>query len=344
MSVMQVGLLGLGRGGLRLADALLTSSWSELVAVASTKAQRLEQFAARHPEIAAYNDFRSLIVENRLDALFVAVPPYVREKYLPLAAERGLPVWMLTPAARRFEEALAIARAFEEAACPLVVARSWGVEPALQADAMGMEQVGKVFLARGSVMTCWPEDLDWRGDSVRAGGGVLLDSAYTLIDTVVQAMGIPTTVYARAAGASRPESRYPYDTEDTGAVICQFGGGAIAVLSGCGTAGPEQWSLDLYGIGGSIHCDREGVMTCDRAGETILVRQARASNPLLPLVEDFLSCLRTSPARLGCTIDKHLPTMAVVEAAYLSARTGQPESPGRIFDMHDFEPGQKQVP
>jgi hypothetical protein len=29
--------------------------------------------------------------------------------------------------------------------------------------------------------------------------------------------------------------------------------------------------------------------------------------------------------------------MAVLEAAYLSARTGQPESPSAIFEMHDVE-------
>ena len=89
MASLKVGLIGLGSGGRLLADALLTSSWCELVAVASRQAIRIEPFKEKHPEIATYNDFRSLIVSNPLDALFVAIPPFLRGKYLALAAERS---------------------------------------------------------------------------------------------------------------------------------------------------------------------------------------------------------------------------------------------------------------
>ncbi|NLX13794.1 MAG: Gfo/Idh/MocA family oxidoreductase, partial [Phycisphaerales bacterium] len=100
MATMKVGVLGMGRGGQRIAAALLRSSWCDLVAVGSKKRHILTAFAERHPGIATYDDCRSLIVGNRLDALFVAMPAYQRGPFLPLAAERGIPVWMLTPPAR----------------------------------------------------------------------------------------------------------------------------------------------------------------------------------------------------------------------------------------------------
>lgn len=334
MAGMNVGLMGLGRGGYRVAEALLVSSWCNLTAAASPNAKRLEQFAEAHPGIAVYDDLRSMIVGNALDALFVAVPPHLRKRYLPLAAERGIPVWMLTPAGRQFDEALAWLGEFERAGCPIVVSRSWGIEPALQREPLGLDQVDRFFLAHGSVMICGEEDLDWRGDSERAGGGVLLYRAYPMIDTLVQAMGMPSLVYARMAGVSRPGTRFPYDTEDTAALVCHFTGGGTAVISACWTAGPTRDHLDLFGLAGSVHIDRRGVVVRDRAGQVELQRHDRPENLLRPQIEDFLSELASSPQRLRSTLRQHLSTLALIQAAYLSARTGQPESPAQILSMH----------
>jgi predicted dehydrogenase len=337
MASLKVGLMGLGAGGRRVADALMTSSWCELVAVASQQTRRIEEFTEAHPGIAAFDDFRSLIVSNPLDALFVAVPPFLRVKYLALAAERSLPVWMLTPAARRLDEALEILGKFESAGCPIVVSRDWGIEPALQAEALSLDRAGTFFLARGHVMLCLPEDLDWRGDSHRAAGGVLLYQGYRLIDTLVQAMGTPTTVYAVAAGVSRPGGRFPYDTEDTAAIVCQFPGGGAGVISACWTAGPPQMFLHLQGAQQSIQIDADQVVVRDRSGQEEISRQDRPANPLQCQIEEFLSSLCSSPRRMEATLRRHLPTMGVIQAAYLSARTGQPESPGALFEMHHIE-------
>jgi predicted dehydrogenase len=338
MEPLKAGLIGLGPCGVRLAEALLASSWCKLLAVGSQRPRRLERFADSHPGVATYDDFRSLIVNNPLDALFVAVPPFVRVSYLMMAAERRLPVWMLTPAARSLNEGMQLLELFDSAGVPLVVSRPYGQDPALHEDTIGPEATGRLFLATGRALTCGPDDLDWRGDSQRAGHGVLLDRGYALIDIAVQTMGMPGTVYAAAAGVSRPGTRFPYDTEDTASIICQFAGGAVAQVTACWTAGPEEWAIHLHGTKSSVHIDDRAVTVRDRTGTTELVRQDRPANPFAPQVEEFLVALRTAPQRVRSTIDEHLPTLAVLEAAYLSARTGQPESPGPILDMHQRQP------
>lgn len=335
MAALKVGLMGLGRGGQRVAEVLLHSSWCELVAVGSSKPERIDLFTSRYPGIATYNDFRLLIVSSTLDALFVAAPPYLRSKYLALAAERGVPVWMLPPPARKFQEALEILRPFESAGCPIVVSRSWGIEPGLQWDALGLDRIGRFFLGRANVMMCREEDLDWRGDLQRAGGGVLLDRAYPIVDCLVQGMGMPSTVYARTSGGLRSGDRSSYDTEDTAGLVCQFAHGGLAVLSACWTAGPAQESLDLHGADGAVHIDAREVVVGDRTGQTEVSRQSRPENVFRPQIEDFLSELASSPRRMRSTLRQHLPTLALIEAAYLSARTGQPESLATIFDIHD---------
>lgn len=336
MSAMRVGLMGLGRGGWRVAQVLLRSSWCELTAVASQKSKAIELFAAQHPGVATYDDFRSMIVASPLEALFVAAPPYQRLKYLPLAAERKIPVWMLSPAMRQFAEAVELTDRFEKADCPIAVSRSWGIEPAMQADSLALEQAGKFFLGRGEAMICWDEDLDWRGDSQRAGGGVLLNRAYTVVDTLVQAMGMPNQVYARMSSISRLGGRFPYDTEDTAGLVCQFPGGGIAVLTTCWTVGPTSTTLTLHGMGASIHIEPDQIVVYDRGGANVLGRRDRSPHPLQPQIEGFLSELAAAPRRIRATLRQHLPTMAVIQAAYLSAQTGQPESPARLFAMHNL--------
>jgi predicted dehydrogenase len=242
---------------------------------------------------------------------------------------------MLTPAGRRFDEALEILSVFEKAGCPLVVSRHWGFEPSLQADALGLAEIGRFFFARGNVTVCSEDDLDWRGDSQRAGGGVLLYRAYTMIDTLIQIMGLPGTIYARIAGVSRPGTRFPYDTEDTAGLVCHFSGGGIAVLSACWTAGPEHKSLDLHGLNGYLHLDDAKVEVRDRTGEIGIHNLPRSANDLEPQIDAFLSELSASSRRFRSTFRQHLPTLACIEAAYLSAQTGQPESPAAIFRMHD---------
>jgi predicted dehydrogenase len=337
MEALKVGLIGLGRGGRRVAEALLNSAWCELVAVGSPKSKRLDRFTEEQPGIATYDDFRSLIVEQKLDALFLAIPPFLRKNVLKAAADRGLPVWMLTPPGRDLEETLQIGKMFQRVGCPLVVSRAWGTEPTLQADAIQVDQVGQLFLARGKVMDCWDEDLGWRGDSHRAGGGVLLDQGYPIVDTIIQAMGMPSSVYAVAGGRSRPGTRFPYDTEDTAAVVCHYTGGGIAEVTACWTSGPSCWEIELYGMGGSLRIDGQQVVNRDRAGGQIRVQQKRQDNILTAQVEEFLSQLGGSQKKMLTNVRQHLPTMAVIEAAYLSARTGQPESPSTIFNMHDIK-------
>lgn len=337
MAALKVGLMGLGRGGWRIARALAASPWCNLVAVASLQSKRIERFKSDFPDIAAFDDYRSLIVSTQIDALFVAVPPYLRPKYLPLAAERKIPVWMLSPAARRFDEGLELLEIFERADCPIVVTRNWGFEPSLQPEVIGLNEIGRFFLVRGSVTACSEPDLDWRGDSQRAGGGALLYQAYPMLDTLVQVMGLPGTVYARVAGVSRPGTRFPYDTEDTAALVCHFTGGGLAVVSACWTSGPAHEALDFHGIGGLLHIDKSKVEVRDRTGETEIHRLPRSENELEPQIEAFLSELASSSRRFRNTLRQHLPTLALIEAAYLSAQTSQPESPGTILRMHDVK-------
>jgi hypothetical protein len=119
----------------------------------------------------------------------------------------------------------------------------------------------------------------------------------------------------------------------TAAIVCQFAGGGIAQVTACWTTGPDDAALELHGPKASVHIDERAVWIRDRAGTAELLHQPRPANLLGPQIEEFLTTLQTSPAA-HVNIARHLPTLAVLEAAYLPP-TGQRE-PGPILDMHEL--------
>lgn len=332
---LQVGLIGLTGGAEPILDALLAEPRVRVTAVgdhnAEAAARRAESIGAE-----AYSDYRSLIVERRLDALFIAAPHFVTHAYLKLAAARGTPVWKQTPLARRFDEALALTRLFERAVpggCPLVIARAWPAEPAMEQAGKRLAELGKPFLVEARVFVCRPEDLDWRGDSERAGAGVLLHEAYNAIDAVVHWLGPPAEVYAAMSRASRPQTRYPYDTEDTAIVVLKYADGAVASFTCCWTCGPPTSQLTIWATGGTIRIDPAKIAVLNRAGDPTCTPFDRAPNPYTHPIRAFLDGLMGDRKRMGSLARDHLWTMAVVETAYLSSRTGEAESPAKWFEI-----------
>lgn len=332
---LQVGLIGLTGGAAPILDALLAEPGVHVAAVGD----RDPEAAARCAEsigAEAYSDYRSLIVERRLDALFVAAPHFVTHGYLKLAAAQATPVWKQTPLARRFDEALMLTRTFERAipgGCPLVVARPWPAEPAMEQAGKRLADLGRPFLVEARVFVSRPDDLNWRGDSERAGAGVFLHEAYGAIDAVVHWLGPPAEVYAAMSRASRPQTRYPYDTEDTAVAAFKYADGALASFTCCWTCGPPTSHLTIWATGGTIRIDPMKVTVLNRAGEPICTPFDRAPNPYTHPIRAFLDGLNGDRKRMSSLARDHLWTMAVIETAYLSSRTGEPGSPAKWFEI-----------
>ena len=61
------------------------------------------------------------------------------------------------------------------------------------------------------------------------------------------------------------------------------------------------------------------------------------SKPYARQAAELVQVLRGEQAGTS-TGREHLLPMAVIEAAYLSARTGQPESPSHFYELHDLTP------
>ena len=57
----------------------------------------------------------------------------------------------------------------------------------------------------------------------------------------------------------------------------------------------------------------------------------RTTNRCLPAVSAFAVTLSATAEQVCSPLTEHIKTMSVIETAYQSVRTGQPESPARLF-------------
>lgn len=331
MRRLKVALMGLAGVGADYLAAIRSDEQFELAAVADTDLEVLR----RQTDVAparVYEDYRSLIVETAhagLDVLFVALEPFQSTEFVQMAATRGISVFHKAPCARSVREARRLVDQFAGSERPLVVSRPWQFEPAYAALNHLAEFTGHVYAATVHVQTA-DRPVGWRGDSVRAGGGVLLNGAYEAVDLLVHLLGMPERVYAQCGAAVAPSAPRKYDTEDIATVLLGFGQERTASVTALRGVAEPSWEVAFVGTEGTVEVGADGVTITPYRGSPVKHPTARAANPAAHAISAFGASRLSNGQPLKSKAEEHLPTLAVIEAAYLSARTGAPESPGRF--------------
>ncbi len=328
---LKSGLLGLEGLGTVFLAAIQADDRFDLVAVADSNAQVVRRLAE---ETAArgYEDYRRLVVEEAhagLDVLFVALEPFHSHEFVRMAARGGVAVFHKAPFARNVAEGRTLIRCFDETRRPLVVSRFWQSEPAFAKLDRMAELVGRVHLATARVRTA-DGPVGWRGDSVRAGGGVLLNGAYEQVDLLTALLGMPEDVYARCSAASAPPAPRKHDTEDAAILTLRFSGDRIGSVTVSNGAPEPSWSVTFVGADGRIDLG-PGRLTLLAAGGASQVFNVRSKPSLAPAIGSFGSACLSGEEPFLSTASQHLVSLAVIEAGYLSARTGAPESPRQLL-------------
>ena len=338
MRRLRAALLGLIDEGRSIYDALRSDPAVELVAVAD---RDRNSGAALGGEAGArvYDDYRRAIVESAaggLDVLFVALPPFEADEFLRMAAARQVAVFAVPPVARRFDATVELADLFARAGCPLVVGRRWQSEPAFMRLHNLPELAGVVFAATADIACPVPEQLGWRGDARRAGGGVLLHGAYEMVDALVTLVGVPEEVFAATGMSVPPGATRSYDTEDAASVVFHYADHRTAAVT-CRRIRPwraeENWSMTLCGSKATVVVTQDSMTVTNSEGQCLTQTTVRTTNRYAPAINVFVAALSAGVQVVPSGVSEHLGTMATIRTAYLSAKTGQPESPGRFLEL-----------
>ena len=339
MDRLKAGIIGIGGYGAAVLAELGRNDLFVVAAIADQNRELAEQ-AAREHEAVAYDDYRSLIVQEDLDVLFLALPTFLCGECIQLAAKKPVHVFKEAPLARTLPEATEWVRLMKKCGRQLGVGAPKRFAPGyLEAHLQVRRgQIGEVYLIRAETFVRHDKQFGWRGDPVLAGGGVLLEMAYHMIDQMSWDMGPPERVYSLHAMKCSKQALPPYRTEDSTVVLMSFAEGAMGNVV-CGwMTDPQAERLVLHGTDGTIEADANSLEARDSSGQLVQQETYDVDDRWLiaQQIRQFGDSLVDAEVKPTSTGQEHLVNVAIVESAYLSGRTQLSETLqvyGSVFEI-----------
>lgn len=109
------GVIGFGEWGREIAATLERLEEADLRAVADTYPVMLRRVGRDHPGVTTHPDYRALLDDAEIEAVFIATPTHMHRDIVLHALEAGKHVYCEAPLAHTLSDARAIARAARDA-------------------------------------------------------------------------------------------------------------------------------------------------------------------------------------------------------------------------------------
>jgi len=339
---LKTAVLGLNEHGLLLLEASAKSNYFQIQAIADKDSALVEK-AAQEFNCTAYDDYRQLIIQNQFDCLLVAEPLYSCDEHLKTAIKKKFNILKLAPPARNFEEAAEFVQLAEDHNINFAIAN-----PCRFANSyIKLKQIlnhnlaQEIILINANCTSTSQTRSSWQTDPKLAGGGVILRNCYLLIDQILNNFPIPQQVYALNTNQALDRQQRLYLTEDTAVVTMKFTDTLFANLTASRTFGTEQRLLTLYSKNNIITVDDTNLVISDAAGNISEKFKYDDDNTqcMTKLLDNFaLGIVSPEKNKFNGNAKENLKNMAVIEAAYLSAKTAMPEEPAKILQIELHEP------
>lgn len=340
---LKIAAIGLTDEAIELLDIAGESKLYTITAVGDKRLERAEK-SARTYECPAFTDYRQLIIQTQADFLLFGGPMHQCSEYIAQAMAAHFNILKSCPPALNFEQLSAFYRLANKEQVLFITAQNGRFSLPFEHVRRYLAQAGggdsnpwHLISAICHVPVKEPEpEMRWLNDPKMAGGGVLLQYCYGLIDELILCFGLPQRIYALTINQAPDRQQRMSLTEDTAIVAMQFTDALIAQICASRTLGPARRHLRVHGKQQHLTATPEEVVIYDNMGN--LLEQQTYPDDVRPskkrMLERLVSCFN-DPVRhpLFPAHGFDLNTLAVIEAAYLSARTGMAEEPARIMKL-----------
>ena len=332
--VRRVGLIGVGKHGVRYARHIRDDMPDlELVAIARRDPDRA---AAQARELGArpYTDYRELIERGGIDAVIAAVPSALNLDIVRCAARAGLPVLLEKPAAPSLAAGRELLATVQEHPMPVMVAQTLRYNAVVRALFSARAEVGALH-SLTLTQRFERSVLGWIDDPEQAGGGIVLQTGVHAFDLMRLLSGLePDSVTCQT------QMVHTRHTEDGFVATVRLGGGAaLATVSCARNAGARNGHIELSGERGTLIGDHVLNRAYKVVGTTMEVLPLTPAVPTVrEVLRDFIGAVRAG-APMPITLADGLRAVAVVDACYASARSGQAVVVETVADAADATHG-----
>jgi predicted dehydrogenase len=308
MGAVGWGLVGCGDiAAKRVAAALGQARGSALVSVARGRAALAAEFAERHGARRWHADWRDVLKDAEVDAVYLATPVRLHAEQAIAAAEAGKHVLCEKPMALQpadCERMIAAARAHGVRLGVAYYRHHYPVVARLR-ELLASGEIGEPVLAQAQAFESFDPGPDhpraWLVRRSESGGGPMADFGCHRVEVLLDLLGEVAEVHGFPDNVRYRER----EVEDTCVAHLRFRSGAVAILAVTHASPESRDTLEILGTRGSLHVDvlNQGTLRVVTAAGTREERRAPHPNLHLPLVEDFVASIREErePAVTGET-------------------------------------------
>jgi len=338
---LKAAVLGLNVRSQLLLEAAKESEYYEITAIADKDTELVEKTAKLYG-CKGHDDFRQLIIQHQLDCIFVGAGLHSCIDYVQQAIKKKVNILKCPPAGRNFEESVELVKSAEDNGVQFSIAAISRLSDSFSTFKTMIEP-GKLehkYLLEVICNTADEVFPTWYNDRELSGGGVLLRNSYEPIDQMTLSFSLPQEVYCLTTNTADDRQQRHYLTEDTALVIFRFREDFIGILKAGKLAGMKESFLRVFGKEKTLTCRDDFITVLDNNGQMIEKKKfsfepkACARHLLDKFALSVLWPDKNKPFSSGA---EHLKNMALIESAYLSSKTGMPESVMRILEMAQIE-------
>jgi predicted dehydrogenase len=289
------GLIGCGDiARKRVAPALRDILNSELVSVSRARFDQAEQFAKEFGAHRWYADWKELIADEEIDAVYIATPVHLHAAQAIAAAQAGKHVLCEKPMAMTVAECDEMIAACSGNAVRLGVAYYRHFYPVIDRirSIVASGAIGKPILAQVNAFEWFDPPAShprhWLLEAKLSGGGPMFDFGCHRIEVLINLFGKIKQVKSLVG-----RLLFDREVEDTATALFEFGDGPQAIISVTHAARGPQDTLEIFGSQGSIHVPvlNDGAIKISTQNDERTERHPPHANLHLPLIEDFVQAI-----------------------------------------------------
>ncbi|MEM0024752.1 MAG: Gfo/Idh/MocA family oxidoreductase [Thermofilaceae archaeon] len=319
---VRVGFIGCGGIAQVHADRLVKMEDVELVAFSDAVPSRAQSFAERYGG-RAYADYRQMLEREKLDAVFICIPPYAHTDQEILCAERGVHFFVEKPVALTLERAVEILRAVERAGVITLVGYTRRFLDSMRAARQLLREMGGdviLYEAWWIGGVAGGPDHWWRRREL--SGGQLVEQSTHLVDLGRWLVGSEVEEVSAYFETRSLRDLPNFNIEAASAVIMRFKSGAIGSVTSTCAAQPAGMDVNFRLIARNLELIGSGGDVIVARGEERSVISATV-DPYFEEDRHFIDCVK-----LGRETDvpyiEGVRTLEVTLAADKSAEEGRP--------------------
>jgi predicted dehydrogenase len=295
MRIIRWGLIGCGDiAQKRVAPALRDLPNVDFVAVSRARAEFAAEFAVKFGARKWYADWRDLIADPDIEAVYIATPVYLHAEQTVAAAEAGKHVLCEKPMALNVEECDRMSAACRANSVKLGIAYYRHFYPVIARikDILATGEIGQPILAQINAFE-WndmkPDDTRyWFLTRAKSGGGPMMDFGCHRIEVLMNLFGPINRIQAFTDALL-----FQREVEDTSAAFFKFEAGMRATLTVTHAVFEGQDTLDIFGSQGSLHVPvlNRGDLLVKTANGERNESHPPHTNIQLPLIDDFTKAI-----------------------------------------------------